>query len=256
MISNINKIEIKNCVCDEIHIREATTGINLSPIKKDWQLDTFLLAQFKNDLEAGNIGLGGLTIDNWKIKRRKIDSTSFVTLGTQSTGIDGNFSYLDYINRSGIIYEYEVIPMSGDIEGQANTIQVQYELEYWWIGDEIESYPLFLNFEPSDIQTNIQRSIYEGFDQFPTVSYGNLKYRSGSITAVLMDVNLNVTYNYRNNFEAFINNQKKKHLKSRHGDLMIVDTFSSSQKFIKNVIPSNIAYVTFNYNEIEKPMED
>jgi hypothetical protein len=255
MIQSINEILIKNCTCEEIHIREAVTGIDLTPIKKDWELDTFLLSKFQNDLEAGNVGLGGLVVDNWKIRRRKIDSTSYINLGTKPSDETGDFSFIDHTTRSGVTYEYEVIPMSGDIEGQPKTIQVTSELECWWISDETESYPLFLNFAPSDIQTNIQRNIYEGFDQFPVVSYGNLKYRSGTITAIIMDVNLTTSYNYRTNFEAFINNRKQKYLKSRHGDFMIVDTFSSSQALLDQVNENNISSVSFSYNEIALPAE-
>lgn len=159
MVENINNVKIKNCICDELHIREATSSIDLSSMKKDWQIDTFLLAKFQNDLEAGNVGLGGLVVDNWKIRRRRLDSTSFVNLGTQSTGVDGNFTYIDHQTRNGITYEYEVILMSGDIEGQPKTIQVACELEYYWISDENESYPLFVEFKPSQIQTNIQRNM-------------------------------------------------------------------------------------------------
>ena len=62
---------------------------------------------------------------------------------------NNNFSYLDYTPRAGVTYEYTVTPMSGDIEGQPQTTQIEFKFNYWWLTDGIESYPFFANLEIS-----------------------------------------------------------------------------------------------------------
>lgn len=81
-ITKINYIEMKGCIVDEVHVRERTdSSINLSPTKDQWQVDTFLLAKFLNNLEAGNIDNAGLELVNFAIKRRKVSELDSITLG-------------------------------------------------------------------------------------------------------------------------------------------------------------------------------
>ncbi len=254
MIQNINYIEIKNCIVDRIHIRQNVQNPDLTPNKEDWQFDSILLAKFLGNLEAGNVELGGLIIDNWKIRRRRIDITQLIEIANIPSGNDGNLYYLDLSPRAGVIYEYDVSPMSGDIEGQSYAVQIECKFDYWWLSDGEESYPFFGNLEVSDINTNMQRHEYLGFNPFPIISYGNAKYRSGSITAILLDTFLDTNYNYREKVLNFINNKKPKLLKSPYGDLMIVDTHTSSRKQYTELI-ENISSVTFNFTEISEVVE-
>lgn len=248
--SNDNKVyqvELKNVISDELYVSQSGDIYNTA--KFDWDINTFLKAMFQNDLEAGNVTLGGLVIDRWKIRRRNIDSVRFKDLGIVSMGTDENFYFLDTTPRSDIIYEYEVIPMSGDIEGIAHIIQIKINFEYWWLTDEVESYPFFANIEVSDINTNTQRHEYLGFNQYPIISYGNAKYKSGTITALLLDSFLETNFNYREKVEAFINNRLPKYLKSPYGDIWYVDTHTSKRKQMLN-IPQELSSISFDWVEI------
>lgn len=244
-------VELKNIIADEIYISK--TGDITDASKKDWVLDTFLNAKFLGDLEAGNVGLGNLPIDRWKIRRRNIDTTSFKELNIVPMGTDENFYYLDTSPRANVIYEYEVIPMSGDIEGTPHTIQILVEFDYWWLADinTEECYPFFANLEVSEIKNNIQRSLYEGFDEFPTVVYGNQKYKSGTITAILIDAFLQTSRNYRDKVEAFINNKKNKYLKSPYGDIWVVDTHTSRRKPYTGLV-EDVSIISFDWIEVDK----
>lgn len=249
LISNINHLEVKNCKCNGVHIRQRTSDIDLTPSRKEWHFDSILLAKFNNDLEAGNVGLGGLTIDQWKVRRRRINSTNYINLDIIESDESGNFQYIDRTPTCEVLYEYEVIPMSGDIEGQPHTIQIECKFDYWWLTDGIESYPFFANLEVSDIPTNIQRYVYEGFDVYPTISYGNLKYKSGTITAILLDINLATNHNYHIQVENFINNRKPKYLRNANGDNWLVDT-SMSRRQIYTQLHENVSALTFDFTQI------
>ena len=141
--------------------------------------------------------------------------------------------------------------MSGDIEGLPHSVQIKVTFDYWWISDGDEAYPLFANLELSDIDTNIKRHVYEGFDEFPSVAYGKQKYQSGTITTILLDNFLQTNKNYRDKVETFINNKKKKYLKNPQGDIWIVDTHTPRRKIFTNV-RQDLSSVTFDWMEIEK----
>lgn len=253
MISNINYIELKNCIIDELHVRKNTNNVNLAPTKDVWQIDTYIIASFLGDLNAGNVGLSGLPITNFKIRRKIVGSTNLVTLDTIPR-VDGDACYLDHSARSGILYEYEVVPLSNSIEGMAYSIQIKCEFDYWWLSnvDDGETYPFMANLEVSDIATNKQRHLYDGFDEFPTISYGNQRYQSGSITAILLDTLFETSYDYRTKVERFINNEKPKYLKSPESDIWIVDTHTSRRRPLINISQQNVSYLTFDYTEIAK----
>lgn len=242
---------------DEIVITSTLFADITDNTRPEWTIRTYLLAKFQDNLEAGNIGLGGLPITGYKIRRRKISSLNFINLATVPVAQDGNFYYLDRSPVTSVTYEYEVIPMSGDIEGQAFTTQIKCDYKYWWIADDEESYPLFANLEVSDISSNIQRHVYtEGFDEFPTVSYGTQKYQSGTITAWIVDGNLETSKTYRDNLIRFLNNKKRKYLKSPKGDIWIVDTHSESHKFYEGLYrgdkEDDVISVTFSWTEVAK----
>lgn len=253
-INNINYLEIKNCVVDEIHVRENTSNIDLSPTKEEWQFDTFLLAKFLGDLEAGNISLGGLPIDRFKIRKRRIDSVKIQDLGIVPLSEEGKFYFLDTGVRPRITYEYQVSPMSGDIEGQPFLVQISVDFEYWWLSDATyttnESYPFFANMEVSDITINKQRHVYDDtFNKYPMVSYGNQKYKSGIITALLIDSFMEVSINYRQKVIDFINNGKPKYLRTDEGDIWLVDTHTCSYKPFTNLIEP-LSSITFSFMEV------
>lgn len=253
-ISNINYIELKNCIVDEIHLRENVYNINLSSTKDDWQFDTFLLAKFQNSLEAGNISLGGLPIDGFRIRRRRIDTTKLQDLGIIPLNQEGQFYFVDTGVRSGVTYEYQVSPVSGNIEGQPILVQIAIDFDYWWISDATyttnESYPIFANIEISDIVINKQRYTYEDtFNKYPIVSYGNQQYKSGTITALLIDSFMKISTEYRQKVIDFINNGKPKYLRTNEGDIWLVDTHTCSYKPFTNLIEP-LSSITFSFMEV------
>mgnify|MGYP000849819688 CR=1 FL=1 len=253
--SNNNKVyqvEMQNVISDELYISQSGEIQNTS--KFDWKIDTFLKATFQNNLEAGNVSLGGLQIDRWKVRRRKIEDINFKDLALVPMGSDENFYYLDTSAQTNVIYEYEVIPMSGDIEGVAHVVQIKIDFEYWWLSGEEESYPFFANLQVSDITTNRERHEYLGFNKYPVVSYGNAKYQSGTITALLVDSFVETNFNYRKKVEDFINNGKFKYLRSPYGDVWRVDTHTCRRTPIINAIMDNIddlSTISFDWVEVD-----
>jgi hypothetical protein len=127
------------------------------------------------------------------------------------------------------------------------------KFDYWWLTDENESYPFFANLEVSDINNNMQRYVYEGFNEFPTISYGVGKYQSGTITAILMDnfLTVNTSVAYRDSVMKFINNKKPKYMKNPDGDIWMVDTRVSKYKIFTETV-QNLSQVTFDWTEIAK----
>jgi hypothetical protein len=250
MIENINYIQLKNAIIDEVFISKNVNTVNLTSDKNIWDINTILLAKFLNNLEAGNVGLGGLTIDKFKIRRRDITTLNKKELAIINTTLTQDLYYLDKTGKSQITYEYEVSPMSGDIEGEPFSTTIKCNIDYWWISDDIDIFPLFANLEVSDINTNIQRYSYDTFNKYPIISYGEQKYQSGTITTMLLDVNLQSSKNYRDKFDTFINNQKQKILRNPNGDIWIIDTHTSRRQMYTNLV-EDISNYSFEWVEVD-----
>jgi hypothetical protein len=234
-------VELQKVIVDEISIKKS--GLTTDTTHQEWDLSTILIAKFLNNLEAGNIGMNGLEITGWKIRRRRVDNTSIQELTTIEN--QGDLYYIDYTPSATITYEYEVVPMSGDIEGQPTTVTIKSEFERWFLTDNIETYSFYVNLDISDLPRNIQRYIYEGFNQYPIVSYGTLQYDSGTISALLMNDNLE----YRKKVLDFINNRKPKYLKNPSGDIWYVDTYDSKRRIMTDTI-EQWSTISFDWIEI------
>ena len=114
-INSINKfyrLEIQNAIFDEVHIRQRT-DIPLDSQKQDWQLDTRLLAKFKNSLEAGNLDLQEQLIEFIRFKKRKLGNLGWMNVQDINYNLEQTtYTYNDRYVESGEIYEYAITPVA------------------------------------------------------------------------------------------------------------------------------------------------
>lgn len=190
-IRTINNIEIKNAIYDEIHIREATSGIDTSNTKEDWQMDTILLAQFLNDLEAGNINNGGIQISKFAIKRRKVSEITPITLGYKDFVNNDQFVYDDY-TQTNDQYVYSIVPVGENgLEGQENSITVQSDFTGFHLVDkdsnEVLSFDQFISSEPSVSPTlNQGRVQIDTLTPYPRIYYTGQNYNTFTLQGVFI----------------------------------------------------------------------
>lgn len=176
---NINKIEISNCIIDELHVRNAIIDI----IEKgSYDNSTILKAEFNGDMEAGSISMRENQIVKLRVKRREVGSVYFRTVAEFE--IDDNeqiltksFTFKDYEPRSNVVYEWAVTPVDASgIEGNLTTTTSRIKFDGWWIIDldnpEEYSLQFVFNMDSVNISTEEDREVLSTFARYGFVRYG------------------------------------------------------------------------------------
>lgn len=111
-VKNINYIELKNGVYDDLYMTKAT-GFALShKITEGWTFDTILWAKFNGNTNAGNVDWSTGEVSHLLLKRRLADKFQWNTLAVKEISSIEDFAiyYNDYTNASGATYEYAIVP--------------------------------------------------------------------------------------------------------------------------------------------------
>jgi hypothetical protein len=229
-ITNITSLELKRSVVDEIHIRERVdSNINLSSSKDSWQIDTFLLAKFMGNLEAGNIGNNGIELVSFAVKRRKLTETTSVTLGYLPFEQSRTLELTDSTQTSDD-YIYSIVPISNNgLEGKPSEVFIKSEFAGWFIYDREEdrtlSFDKYMGSENYvDKQFNQNRVQINTLSPFPQIYRTPEQYHTFSLsTIILADEWTQSGKLYENILNNFILKNKPFLVKGSDGSLYVCD---------------------------------
>lgn len=125
-IDNINYVEIKNGVYDDLYIT-ANTDFELSnKCPKEWDFDTHLWAKFNDNTNAGNIDWNLETCSHIILKSRVEGQFKWKTIFVKEIHSIDDFriNYPDYYIASGQPVEYAVVNVLYGAEGTYSTTQI------------------------------------------------------------------------------------------------------------------------------------
>lgn len=240
-VRDIKHITLKNAIYDELHIREKTSGIDLSPTKEDWQMDTILLAKFLGDLEAGNVNNQGVQITKFAIKRRKVNEIESVTLGYKDFVNNNQFVYEDY-TQANDDYIYSIVPVGeNELEGQENNILVKSEFTGWHVVEketnEVVSFDTYINSANEfSSQLNQGRIQIDTLGRFPSFFYTNQDYHSFQLTATFLPEEWRRSgFQYEAILNQFARSHKPFLVKGGSGEVYICDVSAPSKTAPQNV---------------------
>jgi hypothetical protein len=233
-LTDIYRLELTNIIVDEMEIR-TDTSIPFSTDKSEWDYDFIAKAEFKGNLEAGNIDNGGIPVEKIVFKKRKSIDLIWQTVCTMT--FDTLIKYYTYIDRmvqATEEYEYAIIPVTANVEGEYTVASIECSFDGSWICDRDTGYKLFYNLEYGDIDHVLPSTVVETFYQYPTIVNGIQDYAKGNVKAVIMtddDIeNGTITPRderiLRENLIKFIKNRKPKILKDSSGRYFIVSTLN------------------------------
>lgn len=264
-IGSIYRIELTDSIIDEVEVRERTDLI-YSSTKEEWTYDTLLLAKFQNNLEAGNISLGGMLVEKIMLKKRRVEDLVWQDLISYTIQDGVNvYQFVDRLVEAGTEYEYAILPIGeGNFEGQYNVDRIVAEFEGTYICDKDNIFRLLYNLEYGDIENIISSSVIETFAQYPVVSYGNLDYRQGSIQCLLLsdvtvdsgDIDLAQEKMLRKQVMQFLKNKKPKILKDNSGNYLMIAIIGSPKEIPNNDLAQQIYNISFDWVEIGNPYTD
>lgn len=233
-------------------------NLKLENYKPTWTQDTVFLAEFQEDLEGGNMVLAeGEDVISWMINKRPKDSLVNQYLDTVPAEVT---SYKDYQVRKGDGYIYQILPITQNTIGQPlETPNLISDYYGWFLIDEEDGlvFKFDINLVSGDLSSTDNQVEYETFNQFNTYSQGKRNFLKGQITGIVpesipVDGVMEQSAEFMITLQDFVNNGKKKLLKSRKGDLWYVMTSGFARRQLSDSIEQQIETVTFNFVEIEK----
>jgi hypothetical protein len=257
----INYIEMKNAIFDEAHMRERTSGIDLTPAKKEWKIDSILMPKFPGNLEAGNINNEGLAITQFAIKRRSVGDIKNITLDYVPYDPDSVVEYTDYTQPVGNLI-YSIIPVGENgLEGKPNEVTVKSEFTGWWIVDKnVQSaFGFDKMFEGED------RKVSVGLEQgrvelevlgskFPRIYYTETEYARFMLSAVIVPANYSIAE--WNALVSLITQHIPLIVKSGNGDLYVCDIYEPSKQVLLNKYKNGDPFVlSVNCVEVQEYLD-
>lgn len=118
-IDNINYIELKNGVYDDLYITKKTDFDMTSEVPDEWDFDTVLWAKFNGNTLAGNIDWDLKSTTHIVLKSRVDGQFRWKTLVVKETDTNEDFfiNYPDYYIASGQPVEYAIVNITYGAEG-------------------------------------------------------------------------------------------------------------------------------------------
>ena len=118
-IENINRVELKNGIYDDLYITKATDSELTNQCPDEWDFDTVLWAKFNENANAGNIDWNLDAVSHIILKSRTEGSFQWKTIAVKEiyTIDDYVINYPDYFTASGETVEYAIVPILYGSEG-------------------------------------------------------------------------------------------------------------------------------------------
>lgn len=121
-IENINYVELKNGIYDDLYITRAVDFELTNVFPTEWDFDTILWAKFNNTTNAGNVDWDLENISHIVLKSRTEGNFKWKTIVVKEINSSDDFenfsiNHPDYFVASGQSVEYALVPVSYGLEG-------------------------------------------------------------------------------------------------------------------------------------------
>lgn len=261
-VNNISNIRLSNAIFNHFNVTSNISTPLSTTIPTNWDYDTILNADFSGNLDAGNVDFLIEQISAIKIKRRVQGEFNWITLATIpiNTIDDLTFAFNDLLNKSNTTYDYALVPMIENIEGQYIINSVLSQFNGVFIGDSSTIYKFFYELKYSNNKRNQQVGIFEVLGKkFPIfVANGDLSYETGSVTATILNDDFERTgiidrtsiTQQKNAIKDFLTNKKAKILKDWNGNIWLCIVNSDVGVTYKSNFGMGIPVINFEWTEI------
>lgn len=262
---NIKNILIKNGIYDHLY---GTENINLdnfdSEIVPGWSYETFLDANFKNSVFAGNVDFSVETTDELRIKRRIKGTYDWITLAKIKVFEEEDFSFIYYDNLASAkqTYEYAIVPAKGNTEGMMSIGEVYSDFDGLYIVGNDKTYFGFINLSyPAPTRRKDSMAITTLDSKYPYIINNSMtNYDSGTVSATFVEADENSEWGwdfsdgwrYRDEFKDWLLNGRAKILKYYNGRTWMVGISGEITDQV-NLVEENTV-TTFSWYQIGDPL--
>lgn len=242
-LDNITTTRLSNAIFDHFNITRNTNTPYSTTIPSGWDYDTVLDADFEGNLSAGNIDLLVEQVNAVKVKRRIKGTFDWLTLATipVNTVDDLVFVFNDFLNAYGVEYEYALVPILNDIEGDYIIDSILSKFNGIFIGDANQTFKFLYNPNYGTNARNQQVGTFQPLGRKYPIVVGNgvLSYESGSVTATILNDDYEDTgivdpvaiVKKKTVIKDFLTNKKAKLLRDWNGNVWLC--------MIINAVPVN-----------------
>lgn len=262
MVDNITTTRLTNAVFDHFNITKNTDTPYGADKPSGWDYDTVLNANLDGNISAGNIDFIVEEISAIKIKRRVKGTFNWVTIKVIPVNKieDLNFLFTDRLNASGVEYEYALVPMINDAEGNYIINSILSKIDGLFLVDADTIYKFYYAVNYGGNQRNQQIGTFQPLgSKYPVIiTNGNLNYDSGNVTAMILPDDYEDKRNIdrlaitkkKDNLKKFLTDHRAKILKDWNGNIWLVMIVDNPQFTYKSGYGMGLPTVAFNWAEI------
>ena len=261
-VDGINNIQLTNAIYDHLNITRNTSTEVSTTIPTVWNYDTIIDAAFEGSLNAGNVDFLIEEISAIKIKRRVQGTFDWITLNTipVNTVEDLTFAFNDLLNADYTTYDYALVPIMEDVEGEYIINSVLSQFNGVFIGDYSTIYKFFYDVQYGTNARNQQTGTFQPLgNQYPIIiANGALSYESGTVSATILNDDFEDTglvdgpaiVEKKTIIKDFLTNKKAKILKDWQGNAWLCIVVDSPQVTYKSGSGMAIPQIQFNWIQI------
>ena len=260
-VDNITNVKLTNAIFDHFNVTRNTNTAVSTTIPTQWDYDTVMDADFAGNIEAGNVDFLIEQISAIKIKRRVQGTFNWLTLKTipVNTVEDLTFVFNDLLNQNNVTYEYALVPIIEDVEGEYIINTVLSRFNGVFIGDAETIYKFLYEVEYGNNQRNQQIGVFQVLGkQYPVfVANGELSYESGSVTATILNedfqqngIDRTAITQLKDAIKDFLTNRKAKILKDWNGNEWLCIVNSNIGVTYKSSYGMGIPVINFEWTEV------
>lgn len=261
-VDNITNVKLTNSIFDHFNVTKNTSTVVSTSIPTEWDYDTIMNASFNNNIDAGNVNYLINQISSIKIKRRKQGDFDWLTLATIPINRveDLSFIFNDLLNQDNVTYEYALVPIIGEIEGQYLINSIMSQFNGVFIGNAETIYKFLYEVKYSSNQRNQQVGVFQVLgQQYPiVVANGALSYESGNVTATILNDDFEKTgiidraeiVKQKDALKNFLTDKKPKILKDWNGNIWLCIVNSNIDVSYKEGTGMGIPVISFDWTEI------
>ena len=261
-VDNITSTQLSNAIFDHFNVTKNTNTLFSTDIPANWDYDTILDASFDGVLNAGNVDFLVDQISAIKIKRRAQGTFNWLTLKTIPVDNieDLTFVFNDFLNGYGITYEYALVPVLNDIEGNYIINSVFSQFNGVFIGDAEQTFKFLYDVEYGSNARNQQVGTFQPLGkQYPIiVANGLLSYESGSVSATILNddyedtgiIDPSAIVQKKTIIKDYLTNKKAKLLKDFNGNVWLCMVTDNVQVTYRTGSAMSIPQIQFNWVQI------
>lgn len=265
--SRISSIALMNGEFDDLYVTQnVQEDFDCQGYPSVWDYDTVIWAKFNGSLYSGNITDDMANAEFLRIKRRKKNTFSWITLCEVDPRTDPEgwaFTRFDKTAKSLQDYDYAVVPVAGGVEGNLNITPVYSCFDGIYLfegGEEGLSFCSHAEYD-NQIQRNKPTTIIPtlGRRRPFSVSNGLSEYDSGNVTGLftpmlwdLSTIDLEKNALFRDEVMHFLTNGRVKLLKMGNGRIWLIQltTGVPTEDPILTTSQGDISKIAFEWSEV------